>query len=49
MPLELECRVAISSTIACFQSEWDRASCTVFGTKIEDKVETKVEYREDKR
>ena len=34
----LECRVAVSSTIACFQSEWDRTSCTFCGTETKDNV-----------
>ena len=46
--MPLECRVAISSTIACFQLEWDRASCIVCGIETEDKVETNAEHGEDK-
>ena len=43
--MPLECRTTISSTIACFQSGWDIASCIVCGTETEYKVETKESMR----
>ena len=41
--VSVECRVVISSIIACRQPGWERASLVFLGREIEDIVETNVE------